>query len=68
MIEMNLNTRQMLTHRRRKQIQDYERGKGERDRLGVWDQQIQTTMYKADKQQGPIVYHRELCPISCNKV
>ena len=72
-LEINLNTRKTLTHRRRKQIQDlfsplfYQRGKGERDRVGIWDQQIQTTMYKADKQ-GLIVQHRELCPISCNEV
>ena len=26
---------------------------GGRDKLGVWDQQIQTTRYKIDKQQGP---------------
>ena len=28
---------------------------GDRDKLGVWDQQIQTTIYKIDKQQGPTV-------------
>ena len=27
--------------------------RGERDKLAVWDQQIQTTIYKMDKQQGP---------------
>ena len=45
--------------------------KGERwgaDKLGVWDQQIQTTIYKPDKQQGPTVQHRELYSISCNKL
>ena len=26
-----------------------------RDELGVGDQQIQTTIYKTDKQQGPTV-------------
>ena len=26
-----------------------------RDKLGVWNQQIQTTIYKIDKQQGPTV-------------
>ena len=24
-----------------------------RDKLGLWDWQIQTTIYKTDKQQGP---------------
>ena len=38
-----------------------------RDKLGVWDQQIQTTIYKIEKQQGPTVKHRKLYPISCDK-
>ena len=28
---------------------------GGRDKLGVWDEQIHTTIYKMDKQQGPTV-------------
>ena len=32
---------------------------GERDELGVWDQQIQTAICKIDKQQGSTVQHRE---------
>ena len=32
----------------------------------VWNQQIQTTIYKIDKQQGPIVQHREQYSISYN--
>ena len=44
------------------------RGRGwERDGLGVWDQQMQTIMYRMDKQQGPTVEHRELYSISCDK-
>ena len=31
-----------------------------RDGLGVWDQQMQTIIYRMDKQQGPTVQHREL--------
>ena len=30
------------------------KGGGGRMNLGVWDQQIQTTIYKIDKQQGPL--------------
>ena len=41
---------------------------GGRDKLGVWDQQIQITIYEIDKQQGPTVQHRELYSISCNKL
>ena len=42
-----------------------ERGLG--DKLGVWDQQIQTTVYNIEKQQDPTVQHRELYTVSCNK-
>ena len=35
--------------------------------LGVWDYQIQTIIYRMDKQQGPTVLHRELYSISCDK-
>ena len=30
-------------------------GEGKREKLGVWDWQIQTTIYKTDKQQGSTV-------------
>ena len=36
-----------------------ERGSGE-DKLGVRDQEIQTTTYKTDKQQGQNVQRREI--------
>ena len=35
-----------------------------RDGLGVWDQQMQTILYKMDKHQGPTVAHREPYSIS----
>ena len=38
-----------------------------RDKLGVSDQQIQTTIYKKDKQQVPIVQHKGLYLVSYNK-
>ena len=34
---MNLFTKQKQTHRHRKQIYGYQRGKGGRGKLGVWD-------------------------------
>ena len=37
---------------------------GRRDGLGVWDQQMQTSAYRMDKQQGPTVQHRGLYSIS----
>ena len=44
--------------------------KGERGRgkLRVQDQQIQTTIYETDKQQGLTVQPRKLHSISCNKL
>ena len=38
-----------------------------RVKLGVWDQQVQTTIYTIDKQQGPTVQHKEPYSVSCNK-
>ena len=63
---MNLFTKQKQPHRLRKQIYGYQSGKVRgRDKLGVWDQQIHTTIYKIDNQQGPTVWHRHLDSISC---
>ena len=63
---MNLSTNQKQTHRHRKQVAKGEGGWG-RDGLGVWDQQMQTIIYRMDKQQGPTVQHRELYSVSCDK-
>ena len=43
---MDLFIKQKQTHRHRKQIYGYQRQKGEKDKLRVWDQQIQTIIYK----------------------
>ena len=44
------------------------RGEGwGRDGLRVWGQQMQTIIYRMDKQQGPTVQHRELYSKSCDK-
>ena len=41
--------------------------KGEKkDKLGVWDQQMETTMSKT-KQYGPTVQQNEIYSITCNK-
>ena len=58
---MTLFTKQKQTHRH-KQIQ----GRWERNKLGVWDQKIQITVNKIDKQ-GPTIQHRELYSESYNK-
>ena len=38
-----------------------------RDGLGVQGQQMQTIIYRMDKQQGPTVEHRELYSVSWDK-
>ena len=40
---------------------------GEKGQAGVWDEQMQTIIYKMDKQESPTIQHRELYPISNNK-
>ena len=55
---MNLSMKQKQTHRRREQACGCQGGGGwGRDRLGVWDQQMQTIIYRTDKQQGPILLY-----------
>ena len=68
---MNLlkKKKQKQTHRHRKQTYGYQRGREwGKDKLGVWDQQIHTTIHKIDKQQGPAIQHRELISISSNLI
>ena len=52
---MNLPTKQKRIHRRREQTCGCQGGGGwVRDRLGVWDEQMKTIIYRKDKQ-GPTV-------------
>ena len=39
-----------------------------RDKLGVWDQQIQATANKTKKQKSPIAHYWELYSVSCNNL
>ena len=56
MIQMNLSAKQKQTHRLREWSYGYHGGReGGRDRLGVWDWQVHTAVFKIDKQQGPTV-------------
>ena len=50
---MNLSTKQKQIHRHREQTRREVRC--ERGGLGGWDQQIQTTIWRMDKQHGPTV-------------
>ena len=40
---------------------------GEEDKLGVWDQHMNTTLYKINNKDLT-VQHRELYSISCNNI
>ena len=65
---MNLSAKQKQTHRHREQTCGCQGGGGwGRDGLRVCDQQMQTSIYRMDKQQGPTVQHKELYSISCYK-
>ena len=67
MRQMNLSTKQK-TQMHREQTGGCQEGGGwERDGFGVWGQQMQTTIQRMDKQQGPTEQHRELYSISCDK-
>ena len=61
---MNLSMKQKQIHRHRAQLCGC---CGGRERLGVWDQQMQTIMYRMDKQQDPRAHHREVYSTSCDK-
>ena len=53
---MNLFTKQKQIHRLRKQTYSYQRGKvGRRDKSGIWDGHIHTTIFKIHSQQEPTV-------------
>ena len=53
--EINLFTKQELSHGLQKQTFGYQRGKQEGDTLEVWEIHIHTIIYKIDNQQGPTV-------------
>ena len=63
---MNI-TKDKQTHRQREQTRGCRGWRGRENRLGVWDQQMQTGVYRMDKQQSPTVQHRELYSITCDK-
>ena len=52
-------------------LRDWETTKGKwvggGNKSGVWGEEIQTTIYKIDKQQGSTIQHRELYSVSSSK-
>ena len=64
MAKMGLSTnRNRLTDIENKWLPE---GEGEKGKLGVWDYQVQITIYKMDTHQGPTVLHMEPYSISFN--
>ena len=63
---MNLSMKQKQNQGHREQTGGFQ-GWGERVGVGVWDQQMQTGIYRMDRQQSPTVQHRELYSIFCDK-
>ena len=56
MTQTNLSTKQKQTHRHREQTYGCQGGgKIGREGVGGWDQQMQSIIYRIDKQQGPTV-------------
>ena len=51
MAQMNLSTKQKQNHGHREQTCGCQGGVWE----GIWDYQIQTIIYRMDKQQGPTI-------------
>ena len=65
---MNLCVNQKQTHRQREQTCGCESGGGVKEGwVGGLGLAIQASMYRADKQQGPTVSHRELYSTSSDK-
>ena len=67
MIQMKKCMKQKETHRHRDQTYDCQGGGGLGEgQIRIWDYQMQTTIYRIDKQQGPtgrgITYS-----VSCDK-
>ena len=53
---MNISLKQNQTYRYREQTCGCQGGGGIGEgRTGVWDEQMQTIIYRMDKQQGPTV-------------
>ena len=70
MIQANIFTKQRLTNFEKKKKQNKltvtkEEKEWRRDKLGVWDQQIQIIIHKTE-QQGATVQHKELDSIPYN--
>ena len=56
MMQMNLFTKQKVTHRHKFIVTKGDHGRWwEREKLGVCDQQIQTIIYKIDKQRPTVL-------------
>ena len=58
--ELVYGTEMDLQRQKTEQTPGCQGGGWERNAAGLWGQQIQTIIYRMDKQQGPTVLHREM--------
>ena len=64
---MNLSMKQIQTHKEnRLTVAKGEAWQG-KEGLGAWGQQMETSIYRTEKQQGPSVQNRELYSMPCDK-
>ena len=54
------------THTNRKATYDYQKGKGWREKLGVWNYRIHTTVYAA--AAAAAAKSRQSCPTLCDTI
>ena len=38
------------------------------DSYGIWNEQVHSSLFKMDNQQGPTVQHREFCSMLCGSL
>ena len=64
---MNLYMKQKQTHKENRLMVAKGEAQQGKEGLGAWGQQMETSIYRIEKQQGPSVQHRELHSMPCDK-
>ena len=64
---MNLSMKQKQTHKENRLMVAKGEAQEGKEGLGAWGQQMETSIYRIEKQQGPSVQHREQYSISCDR-
>ena len=64
---MNLSMKQKQTHKENRLMVAKGEAQQGKEGLGSWGWQMETSIYRIEKQQSPSVQHRELHSIPCDK-